>query len=266
MIPVARLWCGTALLTLAACQREPVTWGAPMRLPDAALQAAGVQWSIVIPAAGGYALERPNAPTTMPLSNGCPGSIVAARTSGGEWFAAWWRARPDSSVSLMVTRSEDGGGTWSPPRSADARDRGRRGCARPAAAIAGDSLTGYIHLAYFLEPAEGAGVWLTHSMEHGDMWHGPVALAFGADPAFASVAAEGDTVAVAYESPNSNEGWIDLALSTSDGHLIDWRLPAVSGRSVPAEAPRVAVRAHQVAVAWVTQRGALAMATAGTRR
>ena len=96
------------------------------------------------------------------------------------------------------------------------------------------------------------------------MWHSPVPIAFGADPAGADVAADRDTVVVAYESPNANEGWIGLALSSTDGHLIDWRLPEVSGRSVPVEAPRVALDApHRSAVAWVTQRGALVMCRIG---
>ena len=96
------------------------------------------------------------------------------------------------------------------------------------------------------------------------MWHSPVAVAFGADPARADVAADRDTVAVAYESPNANEGWIGLALSSSDGHLIDWRIPEVSGRSVQVEAPRVARSHRLVVVAWVTQRGSLVMSRRGT--
>ena len=51
------------------------------------------------------------------------------------------------------------------------------------------------------------------------MWHSPVALAFGADPALASVAVLGDTVAAAFESPNRSEalvsrGALDAATGT----------------------------------------------------
>lgn len=236
------------------------------RLDAGAVAAAGPRWTIVLDAPGAIRVEQPRAPSMAAPSGICAGSVVTARTRGSEWYAGWWSARADSSVTLMVARSVDEGAHWAPALSADARDAGRRGCARPALAIAGDSATGFIHLAYFLEPAEGAGVWLTHSMEHGALWHSPVAIAFGADPAATSVAAQGDTVAVAYESPNASEGWIGLALSTSDGHLIDWRIPEVSGRTVPARDPRVALRGRVVAVAWDTQQGALTMARTGTRR
>ena len=192
----------------------------------------------------------------------CPGSVVTTE-SGAERFAGWWASRPDSSAALMVSRSVDGGASWSPPAVADARDRSRRGCARPLPSITLDRVTGFVHLAYFLEPAEGAGVWLIHSMEHGAMWHSAVPVAFGADPAEADVAAHHDTVVVAYESPNANEGWIGLAFSSTDGHLIDWRIPEISGRSVEVTGPRIELAGRTVKVAWITQRGALVMLRTG---
>jgi hypothetical protein len=212
----------------------------------------------------GRVVPQPGATPVLGVANGgCPGSVVAAAFRA-ERFAGWWAARPDSSAALMVSRSVDGGASWAPPLVADARDRGRRGCTRPFPSIAIDSVTGFVHLAYFLEPAEGAGVWLIHSMEHGAMWHSAVPVAFGADPAEADVAAHHDTVVVAYESPNANEGWIGLALSSTDGHLIDWRIPEISGRSVEVAGPRVELAGRTVKVAWITQRGALVMLRTGT--
>ena len=243
-----------------------MAWSDSARLDAAAVANAGPRWTIALDAGGAIGVEPPRLPALAPAAGSCAGSVVAARTSGHEWYAGWWSARADSSATLLVARSTDDGAHWTAPLSADARDTGRRGCARPALAIAADSATGFIHLAYFLEPAEGAGVWLTHSMEHGAMRHSPVAIAFGADPAATSVAAEGDTVVAAYESPNASEGWIGLALSTSDGHLIDWRIAEVSGRTVPARDPRVVLHGRELAVAWETRAGVLAMARRGTRR
>ena len=237
-----------------------------MQLTPASVAAAGPQWRIAIDEQGSPRVEPVTAVLPASQMGMCPNSAVAARVSGGEWFAAWWAARADSGVALMVSRSVDGGATWSAPVVADGRDAGRRGCARPAPAIAADSATGFVHLAYFLEPAEGAGVWLVHSMEHGTMWHSPVALAFGADPAAASVAVIGDTVAAAFESPNGSEASISVSLSTSDGHLIDHTLPWVSGRSIPVGDPRVALRGRWIAVAWVTRRGGLVFARTGVRQ
>jgi hypothetical protein len=258
----AALACGA----LSACDRAPIVWQDAIRLDSASLAAAGSGWRLVIDAKGIARAESPLAPVHQSSAAICPGSGVAAHVSGGEWFTAWWVARPDSSVKLMVSRSTDAGATWAAPMPADARDAGRRGCARPAPAIAADSATGFVHLAYFLEPAEGAGVWLVHSMEHGTMWHAPVALAFGADPALASVAVLGDTVAVAFESPNRSEASVSLSLSTSDGHLIDHTLPWISGRSVPVGDPRVALRGKWIGVAWVTERGGLVFARTGVRQ
>jgi len=251
---------------LAACDREPVAWREAARLEPAAVAAAGPAWRIAVDAQGAARVARPESLAAAPGERACPGSFALARERDRTWHAAWFRARDDSSVVLLVARSRDGGATWSAAMPADDRDRGRRGCARPAPAIVADSTTGYVHVAYYLEPDGGGAVWLVHSMDDGASWHPPLALAFGADPAAASVAASRDTVVVAFESPNANEAWIDLALSVSAGHAIEQRTVAVSGRSVPARAPRIAMRGRTLAVAWVTAIGALAMARAGTLR
>jgi hypothetical protein len=250
---------------LSACERAPIDWLEPQRLDSASVAAAGPQWVLAVDARGGARAARPAAPKMPMVAGACPGSMVAAHVRGGEWFAGWFAARADSSVVLMVSRSTDGGATWTKAVAADARDAGRRGCARPAPAIAGDSATEFVHLAYFLEPSDGAGVWFVHSMEHGVVWHPPVAIAYGADPAAASVASMGDTVAIAYQAPNEGDGWIGLALSSTDGHIIDRTLPAVSGRTVPAAAPRVAMRGARIAVGWVSVRGGMPMVRTGTR-
>lgn len=254
------------VFALVACEPANVRWRDAARLDAAAATAAGASWRLTLAADGAPAPARAEAPRAMPAGVACPGSIVASRERGADWHAAWFVARADSSVALMVSRSANDGATWAPAMAADARDEGRRGCARPAPAIAADPIAGFVHVAYWIEAPGGGGVWLVHSMDRGVMWHPPVALAFGADPARASVAAAGDTVAVAFESPNANEGWIDLSLSTSAGHLIDFTLPAVSGRSVAARDPRVALRGRTIAVAWTTDNGALIMARTGTRR
>jgi hypothetical protein len=254
------------LLAAAACAPSPVAWRDPVRLSPAAVVAAGPDWRLALGAQGAAPVVR-GVPLHAPgAAGGCPGSVVVAHERARDWHAAWFTARADSSVALLVSRTADDGATWSPAIAADARDQGRRGCARPAPAITADSTNGYVHVVYWIEAPGGGGEWLVHSMDHGVMWHPPMPLAFGGDPAAADVAAQGDTVAVAFESPNAAEGWIDLALSTTAGHIIDARLVAVSGRSVAVHGPRVALRGRTVAVAWVTDDGALAMARTGERR
>jgi hypothetical protein len=177
----------------------------------------------------------------------CPGSIRF--TFGGDSlvYAAWWTVRTDSSALLRVARSQDHGRRWEKPVTADDRDRSVMGCSRPAPAIAYDADSGYLHLAYYLEPAEGSGIFYEHLMQ--GMFHAPVVIVYGERPVAAAVSAAGDTVVVAYEDPNRRTPQIMLALSYTAGHLFDTRVPA-SGEEVDARAPVVRVQGKRVAVGW----------------
>jgi hypothetical protein len=111
-----------------------------------------------------------------------------------------------------------------------------------------------VHVAYSLTAPEGPGVFFSHSMEHGTMFHAPVPLVYGERPARTSIAAHGDTVVVAYEDPNAMPPRVAVAISHSMGHIFDERLP-VSGSNVGASDPRIARRGRRLAVAWVEQTG-----------
>jgi hypothetical protein len=207
-----------------------------------------------------------------PLGAGsCLASIRFARPSvgtrpvalgdRGDVAAVWWAARPDSSVVLDLARSADDGAHWDTTMVADTRDRGVRGCARPPAAIASDPVSGYTHLAYFLEPAPGAGVFYEHLMElpvagaagaparRIAMFHAPVAIVYGEVPRRTSVTGHGDTVAVAYEDPNRAAPQVALAVSVTAGHTFAPAVPA-SGDNVEARDPVIGLDRAAVAVAW----------------
>jgi hypothetical protein len=214
---------------LAACERAPVAWDAtPVTnlAPFAAVASRGVP-----PAEPGM----------------CHASLVFAGRPPLVW-AAWWTARPDSSVVLRIARSDDDGVGWAAPIIAEARDRGVRGCDRPAPAIAVDADSAWVHLAYFIEPAAGPAVYYAHYMA--GMFHAPVPIVFGQRPAAVAVAASHDTVVVAYEDPNRRVSQVELALSTTAGHLFTIGLP-VSGEDVAAYSPAVTVAGTHVAVAWL---------------
>jgi hypothetical protein len=183
----------------------------------------------------------------VPDSAGCPMSLRFA-SSGKFTYGAWWKIRSDSSAALMVARSIDGQ-TWGQPVVADSTDHSRRGCDRPAPAIAADTSTQYVHLAYFLEPAAGAGIFFAHSMDSAATFHAPVPIGFGKNPSRVSVASHGDRVVVAYEDPNANEPAIDVALSRTMGHLFEARMQATSsdGR---AKQPVVRVSSDSVYLWW----------------
>jgi hypothetical protein len=237
-----------ALLILTACSPELVEWSDIQPVTGAGLPSlllVSDEGTPVFGEAPVAALEPPGA---------CAGSVATAQGGGEEWYAVWWALRDGASVALMSSRSDDGGARWREPVLVDGRDRGARGCLRPAPGIAVDSAGGYIHLAYWFEPPGEQGIWYSHSMERGTMWHAPTAIIFGADPASASVAANGDTVVVAYEHPLASEGRIGVAVSRTAGHLIEGRAVASAGTAY-AVRPLVAVQGRELIVAWVAREG-----------
>ncbi len=194
----------------------------------------------------------PVAPSGLPV---CDGSLSASTARGDTAFAAWWSPRNDSSAALVVARSDDGGLNWRAPVTADSTDRGTAGCRRPRPFLGVDSLSGYVHVVYFMEAPEGPGLFITHSVEEGAMFRAPVPVVHGERASVGAVASRGDTVAVAYENPNTPEPQVWLALSRSTGHIFEHR-SAVSPSTVSGTNPAVAVLGGSVAVAWTeTRRG-----------
>ena len=228
---VAALALGSELVATQACGTDAVRWESEER---STLQNAE-SWRPFAP------------PSTPPI---CPGSLVSVRARGDTAFAAWWTPQRDSSSRVVVARSDDRGHAWRDAVVADSTDRARWGCARPPPFLAADSLNGYVHVVYFLVAPEGPGVFFTHSMEGGTMFHEPVPIVYGERPSVASVASRGDTVAVAYEDPNASAPQIWLALSRSTGHIFDERM-SVSSANVSSTHPAVAFRGRRVTVTWI---------------
>lgn len=189
-------------------------------------------------------VPRGNAPA---VADACPGSLRVAESEGSA-FATWWKTRPDSSAMLLVSRAMHGG-PWEAPVIADSTDRSARGCGRPAPAIAADAGSGYVHIAYFLEPASGAGVLFAHSMDSAATFHAAVPIIFGKNPSRVSIAAEGDKVAVAFEDPNSNQPMVGVSLSVTMGHIFEARMTASSpnGR---ARQPVVRLAGDSIRLWW----------------
>ena len=196
----------------------------------------------------------PHPPAAAAPNGACPGSLRTVQ-SGPDVYGAWWQVRNDSSSILMVGRSIDQGKTWMIALPADTVDQSMRGCNRPSPAVAADSTTNYVDIAYFLESKEGPGVFFTHSMDArklgtGDgVFHAPVPVVYGDQPANVSVAADGDKLVVAYEDPNGERAMVGLALSRSMGHIFEQRL-LVSQPNLPARSPIVAMQGDSVIVQW----------------
>lgn len=231
-----------ALVALCACSRDPVSWS------DVRYSlAAGTGLSTAQSEDSGAIEHRGYSAAAIPDAAACRASIRLAR-SGKSFFAVWWSARPDSSAALLASRSDDGG-PWVIPVAADTTDAGRRGCSRPAPSIAADIGTGYVHLAYFIEPSSGAGVFSSHSMDRDSSFHSAVAMVYGSRPSNTAIAAQGERVVVAYEDPNSPRPRIFVALSQTMGHIFEARLP-VSAENAAAADPDVRLRGTKLVVSW----------------
>lgn len=193
----------------------------------------------------------------MPDSVAAPAAVAAPGDTVGpdHWVAVWWAVRPDSSVRLRSARTTDGGRTWAPAIPVDTFDRGARGCARPAPGLAWEPASRYVHVAYFLEAPEGAGLFYAHSMDAGLLYDPePEPIVYGPRPSRAAVAARRDTVVVAYEDPNGPAPTVALAFSATGGHIFPEKAIPVSTRSAAAGDPAVQVDSLGVTVRWVERR------------
>ncbi len=227
------------LLGLSGCVKEPVEWGdvsyrrSQLGDPDAR-----------------SAVMSANLPAIALAPAPCIRSIRTAGTRP-DLFRAWWASRSDSSAVLSMQHSPDAGSTWNPPVEVESRDKGRRGCDRPPPGIFYDPASGYLHLVYFIEGSEGAGVFFAHSMDQGKMFHAPVAVVYGNAPSDAGVAGNGDSVVVVFEDPNATTPRIGMALSRSAGHIFEQR-DQVTPDDVQAVAPWVALDHGKITVWWKT--------------
>ena len=250
---------GVAAVCVITCAAgTPVSWD-----PAVTTSAEALPGRLVI-SGGAVAFATDTAALIAPtLPGACIGSARVALTgaSGAERYVAWWEPRSDSSTALVLARSVDGGRSWSAPETVDSADHTLTGCKRPAPAIAADSASGYVHVAYAMRDAQGAGVFFSHSMEHGQMFHSPVTIVYGDRLTDVAIAAHGDTVAIAYVDPNSEHPQLGLALSRTMGHIFEQRLSVPATNDVSE--PSIAIAPGRLAIAWVhrTSGGTAAMMT-----
>lgn len=243
--PLAR-YCAVLALLLGGCEPAPVAWG-PLQTVTRAGDAA-----VRLNADGTVSRDTMSqlaTRVTPPPGPACAGSLRLA-AARGTLFGVWWAPRPDSGARLLEARSTDGGRSWSAPSAVDTTDAGVGGCRREPASIAADSASGYVHVTYGLQAAEGPGLFFSHSMDGGVTFHSPVPILYGERLGTTSVAADGDLVAVAFEDPNSSTPRIGLALSRTMGHIFEQRILPVSDDNDRAVHPLAAAHGRHVAVAW----------------
>ena len=250
------------MMLTAGCSWDapPVEWQAPSPIAAGADTAAHyiARWTpgatpevtvarvgVTDPAA---AISRAAAPALA-----CPGSLASSATVPGGVWSAWWEVRPDSSASLLAERRDARDGT-TVRIVVDSVDKALLGCARPAPAIAVDSVNGYVHVGYYMVAPEGPGLFYAHLMNvKMRQFERPIAIVYGEKPVRVAIASRGDTVAVAYEDPNSELGRIALSMSLTGGHLFEQtaRLIPVSTSSQEASAPQIVrLAGGQLWIGW----------------
>jgi hypothetical protein len=241
-----RIVCAAVAITgVVACADSSVAWDEIRAVKGPAAGALEADGSFRADSTAALATH-----VMPPESNVCPGSLVLAH-SGPRLYAVWWRVRSDSGAFLRAAHSEDGGRTWSTPTPVDTTDQSVSGCRRTPPAIAADSASGYVHVVFALLGREGPGLFYAHSMDAGAMFHAAVPIFYGDRLGRASVAADGDAVAVAFEDPNSRALRVGLALSRTMGHIFEERLLPISDDNEIASRPMVAVKGRRIAVAWL---------------
>lgn len=226
-------------LVLVSCVDEPVQWS------DISYRRSRLGDPPAI-----SAVRDANLPTIVGTVAPCRRSVTSV-ASRVELFRVWWSVRGDSNAVLSMQRSPDGGRTWLAPVVVDARDRGGRGCSRPSPGISYDSTSRYVYLAYFLEGADGPGVFFGHSMNDGQMFHSPVPVVYGRNPARAAVAGRGDSVVVVFEDPNAATPTLGVVLSRTTGHIFDQR-GEVTPQEVRAVQPWLSLSNGRIGVWWMT--------------
>jgi hypothetical protein len=241
-------------MPLVACADSPVQWSTSASTVSAAVAGpvAVTAEGTIIPDPLALLAER----VPPPSPSVCPGSLRLAR-AGAVLHAVWWAPRADSGARLLAAHSGDEGRSWSAPIPVDTLDRGVSGCRRAAPSIAADSASGYVHVAYGMQAPEGPGLFFSHSMDRGGMFHAPVPIFYGERLGRTSVAADGELVAVGFEDPNSRTPRIGLALSRTMGHIFEHRLLPVSSDNGAATRPTTAVRGNRVAIAWEQRAAAI---------
>lgn len=249
----------SALVVGCSWDAPPVDWQTPTPIASGVDSAAryGARW---VPGGTPEVLvSRADSGSAAPVgavpgsASGCPGSWVTAHPVRGRRWSAWWEIRPDSSASLLADERDSTGATLQRV-VVDSVDRALLGCARPAPAISVDSVNGYVHVAYYMVAPEGPGLFYSHLMDPRlHRFESPMALVYGEKPVRVAVASRGDTVALAYEDPNSERGRIALSMSLTSGHLFEQtaRLIPVSTSSQQASAPQIVrLQGGQLWVGW----------------
>jgi hypothetical protein len=237
----------TAVVAWACAGGTGVQWSEPV-----AEKVASAESELTLDSAGVARWVPRPAQSARPQIPGVCAAGARARTGTRALYGVWWAVRADSSAVLLAGRSVDGGRAWERITVVDSVDASAVGCRRPAPSIAvvGDD----VFVAYAMQAPDGIGVFFAHSMDGLSMFHAPVPVVYGERLVSTAVASDGQRVAVAYEEPNGAVRSVGVALSRTQGHIFEARVPA-STADDNIMFPYVAIAGPTIAVGWTLHPG-----------
>jgi len=181
----------------------------------------------------------------------CPCCRTAVAVDAhGAIFVAWRAVLPGDVRDVVVTRSADGGSSWSPPVRARADGWVYPGCPHAGPSLKVDA-HGVLHIGWWTGKDGEAGVYYARSDDGGRSFAAlPIAVGKQARPAHVQLALDADSgVVVAWDDGLSEMPRVLLRRSADGGRSFG---PAaeLSEPGVAASYPVVAVYGDSVAVAW----------------
>jgi hypothetical protein len=237
----------TAAVAWACAAGSAVQWSEPV-----AAKVASAETELVVDSTGRVRwVPLPEQPAWPRLPGACAQSI-RARAGSRALYGVWWTARADSSAVLVAGRSADRGTSWQRTIVVDSADASAVGCRRPPPSIA--VVADDVFVAYAMKAPDGTGVFFAHSMDGTSMFHAPVAIVYGDRLVPSAVASDGQRVAVAYEEPNGAARSVGVALSRTQGHIFEARVPASTADN-NIMLPYVAIAGPTIAVGWTLHPG-----------
>ncbi|MGH7526923.1 MAG: sialidase family protein [Gemmatimonadales bacterium] len=197
---------------------------------------------------GGQTWE-PNRPIYAEPTCPCCRTAVAV-AADGTIYVAWRAILPGDIRDVVVTRSADGGKSWTPPIRARADGWVYPGCPHAGPSLEVDA-RGAVHIAWWTGKEGEAGVYYARSQDGGASFAStPIAVGQRARPAHVQLALAPDSgVYVAWDDGLGEMPRV-LVRRSRDGGRNFGGTEVLSEPGVAASFPVVAVYGDSVAVAW----------------
>ena len=190
----------------------------------------------------------PNRPVyTDPTCPCCRTSVAVA--GDGTIYVAWRAILPGDVRDVVVTRSADGGKTWSEPVRTRSDDWVYPGCPHAGPSLEVDA-KGEVHVAWWTGKEGEAGVYYARSADGAKSFVAqPIATGEKARPAHVQLAVSGQRVLVAWDDGLGEIPRVLLRRSSDGGKSFNPE-ELLSEPGVAASYPVLALYGDSVAVAW----------------